>query len=335
MELGVGMFGDIPFDESGNPGKADQKLREIISAIQFADELGLDVFAIGEHHRPDYAVASPEIVLAAAAPVTKQIKLMSAVTVLSSSEPVKVYQDFSTIHLLSAGRAEIGADRGSFIESFPLFGYDLKDYDELFEEKLNLLLKIRNETNVTWTGNLRPPMINQTVFPRSENLPIWIAAGGTPSSVLRAARLGLPLIVAIIGGNPAQFSPLLEYYREEYISYGHDPAKMQLAVHAHTFVSENQKDIDNYFHYYSRQMNRIGQSRGWPTFTHGQYEAGRSKHGAYLFGSSQEVSEKILMMKEVFGLTRFIGHIDVGAPPHDMLMNTIELMGTKVVDKVK
>lgn len=335
MELGVGMFGDLPFDESGNTGKVDQKLREIIDAIRYADEMGLDVFAMGEHHRPDYAVASPEIVLAAAASVTKRIRLMSAVTVLSSSEPVKVYQDFSTIHLLSGGRAEIGAGRGSFIESFPLFGYDLKDYNELFEEKLDLLLKIRDEANVTWSGKLRPAMVNQTVYPRSENLPVWIAVGGTPSSVLRAARLGLPLIVAIIGGNPSQFTPLMDYYKEAYLAHGHDPDAMQLAVHAHTFVSEDPKVIDDYFHYYSRQMNRVGQSRGWSAFTRGQYEAGRSRHGAYLIGSPQEVTEKILMMKEMFGLTRFIGHIDVGSPPPDLLMKTIELMGTKVADAVK
>lgn len=218
FELGVGMFGDLALDEATNKyADAGQKLQEILSEIQLADQLGLDVFALGEHHRPDYAVSSPEMVLSAAAALTQNIKLMSAVTVLSSAEPVKVYQDFSTLDLISNGRAEIGVGRGSFTESFPLFGYDLNDYHELFEEKLGLLLKINNQENVSWRGRLRAPMIDQTVYPRAVNngkLPIWIAVGGTPESVHRAARLGLPLIVAIIGGMPKQFQPLMDYYKK-------------------------------------------------------------------------------------------------------------------------
>ena len=210
------MFGDLAFDkETRKFADPQQKLQEILAEIKLADELGIDVFALGEHHRPDYVVSSPEMVLSAAASITKNIKLMSAVTVLSSAEPVKVYQDFSTLDLISGGRAEIGVGRGSFIESFPLFGYDLDDYHELFEEKLDLLLKINTQENVTWKGKLRAPMENQTVYPRATNngkLPVWIAVGGTPESVLRAARLGLPLIVAIIGGLPRQFKPLIDFY---------------------------------------------------------------------------------------------------------------------------
>jgi len=335
MELGVGMFGDIGFDKTGKALDPGTRLKEMIEEIKLADEVGLDVFGIGEHHRPDYAVSSPEIILAAAASVTKKIRLMSTVTVLSSAEPVKVYQDFSTIHLLSGGRAEIGVGRGSFIESFPLFGYDLRDYDQLFEEKLDLLLKIRNETNVSWSGKLRAPMSGQTVYPRSVDLPVWIAVGGTPESVKRAARLGLPLIVAIIGGSPRQFIPLMDYYKEEYAANGHDMDRLQLGVHAHTFVHDDPAVIDDYFNYYAAQMDRVGAGRGWQPFSRAQYEAGRSAKGAYLFGDPDQVADKILEMKEMFGLTRFVAHMDVGAPPHAQLMRSIELLGTKVAEAVR
>ncbi len=334
FELGIGMFGDLAFDETTNQyADAGQKLQEILTEIQLADQLGLDVFALGEHHRPDYAVSSPEMVLSAAAALTKNIKLMSAVTVLSSAEPVKVYQDFSTLDLISNGRAEIGVGRGSFTESFPLFGYDLNDYHELFEEKLGLLLKINNQENVTWRGRLRAPMIDQTVYPRATNngkLPIWIAVGGTPESVHRAARLGLPLIVAIIGGMPKQFQPLMDYYKKEYLRYGHDPEAMQIGIHTHTFVSEDPEVVEGYFKNYASQMNSIGRSRGWAPYTKMQYDGGRSSEGALFIGNSEEVAEKINTVKEMFGLTRFIGHMDVGAPSHDLMMKSIELLATKV-----
>ena len=265
------MFGDLAFDkETRKFADPQQKLQEILAEIKWADELGIDVFALGEHHRPDYVVSSPEMVLSAAASITKNIKLMSAVTVLSSAEPVKVYQDFSTLDLISGGRAEIGVGRGSFIESFPLFGYDLDDYHELFEEKLDLLLKINTQEKVTWKGKLRAPMENQTVYPRATNngkLPVWIAVGGTPESVLRAARLGLPLIVAIIGGLPRQFKPLIDFYKKEYLRHGHNPDEMQIGIHSHTLVSENPEVIDGYFENYAAQMNRIGSSRGWSAYT--------------------------------------------------------------------
>lgn len=339
FEIGVGMFGDLAFDkETGKFADAQQKLQQILAEIKLADELGIDVFALGEHHRPDYVVSSPEMVLSAAASITKNIKLMSAVTVLSSAEPVKVYQDFSTLDLISGGRAEIGVGRGSFIESFPLFGYNLNDYHELFEEKLDLLLKINSQENVTWKGNLRAPMENQTVYPRATKngkLPVWIAVGGTPESVLRAARLGLPLVVAIIGGLPKQFKPLIDFYKQEYLKNGHNPEEMQIGIHSHTLVSEDPEVIDGYFENYADQMNRIGSSRGWAPYTKMQYEGGRSKEGALFIGNSDEVAEKINMVKEMFGLTRYIAHMDVGAPNHEVMMKSIELFGTKVSEKVR
>lgn len=339
MELGIGMFGDVALDtKTGKYRDASVKLNEILEQVKLMDQIGLDVFAMGEHHREDYAVSSPEILLAAAASITKNIKLASGVTVLSSSEPVKVYEDFSMIDLISKGRAEIFVGRGSFIESFPLYGYDLSDYSQLFEEKLDLLLKINSEENVSWTGKLRAPMKEQTVYPRAYNegkLPIWIASGGTPESVLRASQLGLPLIVAIIGGMPRQFKNLIDFYKQEYINAGHDESKMQIAIHSHTFVSDDQKDIDQYFFNYKSQMDRIGRQRGWAPYSKDQYEGGRSKEGALFIGNANEVADKISEMKELFGLTRFIGHMDVGDPAHDVMMRSIELFGEKVAPIVK
>ena len=339
MELGIGMFGDLSFDTAtGKPRAAQIKLQEILEQIKLADEVGLDVFGLGEHHRPDYAVSSPEIVLAAAASITRNIKLMSTVTVLSSAEPVKVYQDFSTIDLISNGRAEIGVGRGSFIESFPLFGYDLKNYDQLFEEKLDLLLNINNNETVNWRGQLRAPLVNQQVLPRATNngkLPIWIAVGGTPESVLRAAKLGLPLIIAIIGGMPKQFQPLVAYYKEEYANHGHDVSKMQIGIHSHSFLSNETQDISNYYSNYAAQMNRVGASRGWPPYAKSQYDGGRSKEGALFIGNSNEVIDKILYMHELFGITRFIGHMDVGDPSHKNMMKSIELFGKEVAPAIR
>jgi probable LLM family oxidoreductase len=339
MELGIGMFGDLSFDpQTGKPREAGLKLREILEQIKLADEVGLDVFGLGEHHRPDYAVSAPEIVLAAAASITRKIKLMSTVTVLSSAEPVKVYQDFATIDLISNGRAEIGVGRGSFIESFPLFGYNLSDYDRLFEEKLDLLLNINNNEVVNWEGKLRAPLVNQMVLPRATNngkLPIWIAVGGTPQSVLRAAVLGLPLVVAIIGGMPKQFQPLIEYYKQEYVKNGHDVGKMQIGIHSHSFVSDNEASIDQYYYNYAAQMDRVGATRGWAPYGKEQYDGGRSKEGALFMGEPSEVTDKILYMHELFGITRFIGHMDVGDPSHKEMMKAIELFGTKVAPEVR
>jgi len=338
MELGIGMFGDNHYDEQGKPLPAGERLRELIEEIKLMDEVGIEFFGIGEHHRPDYAVSAPEVVLAAAATVTKNIKLGSAVTVLSSTDPVRVYQAFATLDQLSNGRAELMAGRGSFTESFPLFGYNLNDYNELFEEKLELLLKINNEERVTWKGKFRAPLQGMVVLPRAVNnhLKVWVAVGGTPESVVRAAKLGLPVMFAIIGGDPAQFKPLFDYYKELYQHFGHDMKNFQVGVHMHSFFGENsQQTADAYYPIYSSQMNRVGASRGWAPFTRNQYEQGRGKHGAYFFGDANEAVEKILQMKEMFGLSRFSAHMDVGGPSHSMLMKSIEIFGKKIAPKVR
>lgn len=338
MELGIGMFGDLTFDRQTNKFQpAKQKLNEIIEQVKLADELGIDVVSMGEHHREDYAVSSPETILAALSTVTKRIKLGSGVTVLSSTDPVKVYQDFATIDLLSNQRAEIMAGRGSFIESFPLFGYDLKDYNTLFEEKLELLVHLNQNEVINWQGNHRAPIVNQTIYPRPEReLPIWIAVGGTPESVVRAARLGLPIIFAIIGGMPKQFKPLIEFYKQQYIQFGHDPEKMQVGVHSHTFLADSKQELlDNYFPYYKAQMDRIGKDRGWAPYTQMQFEGGMSPEGALFMGETNQVIDKMIATIEMFGLTRFIAHIDVGGPTHKEMMKAIELYGSKVLPEVR
>lgn len=338
MELGIGLFGDNHYDEHGKPLPAGERLRELIEEIKLMDEVGIEFFGIGEHHRPDYAVSVPEVVLAAAASVTKNIQLGSAVTVLSSSDPVRIYQSFATLDQLSNGRAELMAGRGSFIESFPLYGYDLNHYNELFEEKLELLVKINHTHPITWKGKFRGPLKDQLVLPRAVNnhLKIWIAVGGTPESALRAAKLGLPVMFAIIGGNPAQFKPLFEYYKEMYKQAGHDMKNFQVGVHMHSFFGEHGQQIaDAYYPVYSAQMNRVGASRGWPPFTRNQYEQGRGKDGAYLIGDANQAIDKILLMHEMFGLTRFSAHMDVGGPSHPMLMKSIEIFGTKIAPKVR
>jgi probable LLM family oxidoreductase len=338
MELGISMFGDNHYDDKGRPLSPGQRLKELIEEVKLMDETGLDFFGIGEHHRPDYAVSTPEIILAAAATVTKKIKLGSAVSVISSSDPVKLYQSFATIDLLSDGRAELMAGRGSFIESFPLFGYDLEDYDALFEEKLELLLQINKQNPVSWKGKFRPALEKQLVLPRAKNdaLDIWVAVGGTPESVLRAAKHGLPVVFAIIGGDPAQFKPLFDYYRKAYDHFGHAKEKFRVGVHMHAFFGENSKEVgDKYYPVYSSQMDRVGKSRGWPPYTRQQYDAGRGKNGHLIIGDANEAIDKILALKELFGLTRFSAHMDVGGPSHDSLKRSIEIFGTKIAPKVR
>lgn len=338
MEFGIGMFGDLAFDQNQQKFQTtSQKFQEIIEQVKLADELKIDVLAIGEHHRSDYAVSTPEILLAALSTVTKHIKLASGVTVLSSADPVKVYQDFSTLDLISNQRAEIIAGRGSFIESFPVYGYRLEDYHELFEEKLNLLLQLNEEEIINWQGKFRAPLENQILYPRPERkLPIWIAVGGTPESVLRAAKLGLPIIFAIIGGMPVQFKPLIEFYKQKYVEFGHDPAEMQVGVHSHTFIGDSYEEIrDGYYPIYAAQMDRIGKSRGWQPYTKMQFEGGMSPQGALYMGDVNQVTDKILKTIEMFGLTRFVAHIDVGAPDHKSTMKSIELYGDKVIPAIK
>lgn len=338
MELGIGMFGDLTFDQKTKKFQSPQTtLKEIIEQVKLADQLEMDAVLLGEHHREDYAISSTEMVLSALSGVTKNITLASGVTVLSSADPVKVYQDYATLDLLSDERAEIVAGRGSFIESFPLFGYNLKDYNELFEEKLNLLLHLNQNEIINWEGKFRAPIVDQTIYPQpNRKIPIWIAVGGTPQSVFRAARLGLPVIFAIIGGRPKQFVQLVEYYKENYIQFGHDPNEMKIGVHSHTFLGNSKEEIlKNYFPLYAAQMDRIGRDRGWSPYSKLQFEGGMSKEGALFMGDPAQVTEKIIETIELFGLTRFIAHIDVGAPSHKDVMKTIELFGTKVIPEVR
>jgi len=333
MELGLYTFADV-----GPGSDPARRMRELVEEIELADAVGLDVFGVGEHHRPDYAVSSPAVALAAAATRTEHIRLSSAVTVLSSDDPVRVFQDFATLDLLSGGRAEIMAGRGSFIESFPLFGYDLGDYDELFAEKLDLLLKLRESERVTWSGRHRAPLENVGVYPRpvQDPLPVWIAVGGTPQSVVRAAILGLPLAVAIIGGQPENFAPLARLYRQAANEAGHDVERLPISINSHAYVAEtSQRASDEFFPAYAAMMNRIGRERGWGPMGRRQFEAGRSPRGALVVGSAGEVVEKILHEHELFGNERFMAQISVGTLPHDKVMGAIELIGTEVAPAVR
>jgi probable LLM family oxidoreductase len=333
MELGLATFADLSGATS-----PQQRMRDLMEEVQLADQLGLDVFAIGEHHRPDFLISSPAVALAAAAVTTQQIRLSSAVTVLSSDDPVRVFQAFAEVDLLSGGRAEIMAGRGSFIESFPLFGYDLDDYDELYAEKLDLLLKIRDETHVTWSGRHRAPLQEAGVWPRpvQERLPIWVAVGGSPQSVIRAGTLGLPLTIAIIGGTPERFVGLVDLYREAAGAAGHEPAQTELAINTHAFVGATSQQADAAFAApYLAMMNRIGRERGWPPSGRAEYEALRSPRGALAVGSPEQVAEKILFEHELFGHQRYIGQMSVGAVDHQDVLRSIELFGTEVAPLVR
>ena len=333
MELGLITFADM------EPGtNARQRLTELLEEIQLADQLGLDVFGIGEHHRPDYAVSSPATILAAAAMVTKNIKLTSAVTVLSSDDPVRVFQEFSTVDLLSGGRAEIMAGRGSFTESFPLFGYNLEDYDALFTEKLDLLLELNFNETITWKGRLRPSINNRGVYPRpyQPKIPIWLAAGGTPASAVRAAKLDLPLMLAIIGGMPQHFVPFFDLYKETAKKAGKNLKELKVGINNHMFIGDHsQKAADDFYPYYATMMNRVGASRGWPPLTRNHFEQSRSPKGALMVGSVQEVIDKILYEYELFGFTRFLAQASIGNVPHKMTMRSIELFGTEVAPKIR
>jgi probable LLM family oxidoreductase len=339
MEIGLYTFAETAHDAGAGWGAgAARRLRDLLEEIELADQVGLDVFGVGEHHRPDYAVSAPAVVLAAAAGRTKRIRLTSAVTVLSSDDPVRVFQDFATLDLLSGGRAEIMAGRGSFIESFPLFGYDLDDYDALFEENLGLLLQLRENERVTWSGGHRAPLTAQGVYPRplQDPLPVWIAVGGTPQSVVRAGTLGLPLALAIIGGEPERFGPLVERYREAGRRAGHDPATLKVGINSHAFLADSSREAaDAFYPSYAETMTRIGRERGWPPTTRAQFDASRSPRGALLVGSPQEVIDKILFEHEVFRHDRFLAQLTVGVMPHDKVMRAIELLGTVVAPAVR
>jgi probable LLM family oxidoreductase len=333
MELGLATFADLSSQVSG-----EQRMQELLEEAELADQVGLDVFAVGEHHRPDFLVSSPAVVLAAIAVRTERIRLSSAVTVLSSDDPVRVFQDFAHVDLLSHGRAEIMAGRGSFIESFPLFGYDLEDYDELYAEKLELLLALRDSTHVSWSGRHRAPLSDAGVWPRpvQDRLPIWIAVGGSPQSVVRAGSLGLPLTVAIIGGQPGRFVPLVELYRRAAGAAGHDPSELKLAINTHAFVAPTSAEADAAFAApYLAMMNRIGRERGWPPSGRADYEALRSPRGAVAAGSPEQVAEKILFEHELFDHQRYLAQMSVGAVAHRDAMRSIELFGTEVAPLVR
>ena len=333
MELGLATFADLASGVS-----PQERMRDLLEEAELAEQVGLDVFAIGEHHRPDFLVSSPAVPLAAIAARTERIRLSSAVTVLSSADPVRVFQEFAELDLISNGRAEIMAGRGSFIESFPLFGYDLDDYDELFAEKLDLLLRIRQSEKVTWSGRLRAPLNDVGVYPRpiQDPLPVWVAVGGTPESVIRAGALGLPLTLAIIGGQPERFAPLVDLNRRAAAQAGYEADTLPVAINTHAFVGETSQAADSAFAQpYLAMMNRIGRERGWPPSGLPEYEALRSPRGALAAGSPEQVIEKILFEHELFANSRYVGQMSVGAVAHRDVMRSIELFGTVVAPAVR
>jgi probable LLM family oxidoreductase len=337
MELGIYTFAELtPDPGTGRTISPADRFRDLVEEIELADQVGLDVFGVGEHHRPDFIASSPAVVLAAGAERSSRIRLTSAVSVLSSDDPVRVFQDFATLDLLSGGRAEIMAGRGSFIESFPLFGYDLKDYDELFDEKLRLLLAVRESERVTWSGRLRPPIDDRGVYPRplQDPLPVWVAVGGAPESAARAGALGLPMALAIIGGLPERFAPFAEIHREAARRSGHEVQPM--SINSHGFIAEtSQAAAEAAWPPFRDQMTKIGRERGWPPATRQDFDAGRTLRGALFVGSPAEVTEKILFQHEIFGHERFLLQLSVGTMPHRELMRAIELYGTEVAPAVR
>ncbi len=333
MELGLATFADLSSGVS-----PEQRMRDLIEEAELAEQLGLDVFAVGEHHRPDFLISSPPVALAAIAARTERIRLSSAVTVLSSEDPVRVFEQFAELDLISDGRAEIMAGRGSFVESFPLFGYDLDDYDELYASKLELLLAIRASERVSWSGPHRAPLHDAGIYPRpvQNPLPVWVAVGGTPQSVVRAGSLGLPMTLAIIGGQPERFAPLVALHRHAAEQAGHDPAALPLAINTHAFVGATQAEADSAFAAsYLAMMNRIGRERGWPASGRPEYESLRSPRGALAVGSPEQVAEKILFEHELFGMSRYIGQMSVGAVRHTDVLRSMELFGTEVAPLVR
>jgi probable LLM family oxidoreductase len=339
MEIGICTFADV----GTHPVTKEiitphQRLLNLIEEIELADQLGLDIFAIGEHHRPDYAVSAPGIIMAAAATKTKNIKLSSGVTVLSSDDPVRVFQQFSTVDLLSNGRAEIMAGRGSFIESFPLFGYNLNDYDELFSEKLEMLIKLNESEKISWQGKHTQTINNLGVYPRpyQNKLPIWIAVGGTPESIVRAAQYGLPMMIAIIGGMPARFAPYVKLYRDVHEKAGHLPEQLKIGINSHTYIAEtSQQARDEFYPPYSEVMNRIGRERGWSGMNRTDFDAATKPQAHLLVGSPQEVIDKILYEHSIFDHTRFLAQMSIGAMAHYQVMKSIELLGNVVAPAVK
>ncbi|MET8874628.1 LLM class flavin-dependent oxidoreductase [Nocardia sp. NPDC004604] len=335
MELGLTTFAELyPVGDRPAPTAAE-RLREVVDEAVATERAGLDVYGVGEHHRKDFAASAPAVVLAAIAARTERIQLTSAVSVLSSDDPVRVYQDFATLDGLSNGRAELMAGRGSFTESFPLFGYDLSDYDELFEEKLALLLRIRADEPVTWNGKFRAPLRDAVIYPRTDNrpLPVWIAVGGSPESVVRAGLLGLPLAIAIIGGQPAHFKPLVDLYHRALEEGGHE--KQSVAVHAHGYIADtDEQAVADFYEPYAVAMSTIGRERGWGPMTRPQFDGMRSQSGSLFVGTPDYVAEKIADIRDTLGLDRFMLHTSVGTLPHEKVLHNIDLLGTKVAPQI-
>ena len=338
MEIGIDSFA-AAYTDTSRSESATKRLSDLIEQIEQAERAGLDTFGIGEHHRREYLDSAPAVILGAAAARTHRIRLTSAVTVLSAADPVRVFQEFATVDLLSGGRAEMVVGRGSSIEAFPLFGYDLDDYDALFEEKIGLLLTIRDHERVRWSGRFRPPLTGQGVYPRpvQNPLPIWLGVGGTPESFARAGRLGLPLMVAIIGGEPRRFRPLVDLYRETGARHGHPPERLKVGVHALGYVAATtQEAADAFYPGYAAAIDSVARERGWPRATRAAFDAQRGPFGALLVGSPEEVSEKVLRHSEALGgISRIAFQMNVASLPHAQLMKAIERLGTQVAPHLR
>jgi probable LLM family oxidoreductase len=339
FELGLYHFVDNGTDPiTGEVKNPVEVMENLVEGIELADQVGLDVIALGEHHREEFLSSAPVVILGAAAARTKNIRLSTAVTVLSSDDPVRVFESFATLDLISNGRAEIMAGRGSFIESFPLFGYDLNDYDGLFDEKLKLLAQLRESEKITWSGEFRAPLNNLGVYPRpvQKKIPIWVAVGGTPESVVRAASMGFPLALAIIGGMPERFAPLFELYRRASTEYGFEPKKIPLSLNSHGFIAEDAREaMDAYYPGALVMRNKIGRERGWPATTREQLEQQRVLHGSDFVGTPDEIIEKILFQHELFNHQRFLMYIGNSAIEHKKIMHAIEIFGTEVAPVVR
>lgn len=338
MELGISTFGELqPEGVSGRAVHAHQRVQQLLEEVKLADETGLEIFAFGEHHRPDFVISSPETFMAAAAAITKNIRLSSSVTVLSSADPVRTFQAFATVDLISGGRVEIIAGRGSFIESFPLFGFNLQDYDALFSEKLALLMQINQTEKITWSGSFRPAIQDKGIYPRplQQQIPIWLGAGGTPASAVRAGKLNLPLTIAILGSPPEQFQPFVNLYRQSAADAGHDPAKLQLAISSQFHVAADEKTAaEGFYPSYEQLMNRVGKDRGWSAMTPAQFNYLRA-NGPLIVGSTQQAIDKIMHQYELFGNTRFLAQLVTGLMPHRDVLKSIEIFGTQVAPVVR
>src|ERR1700726_4423381 len=340
MQIGIDSFAAAISDPAtGLTLRPMERMHHLLEEIELADKVGLDLFGIGEHHRAEFLDSAPAVILAAAASRTKNIRLTSAVTVLSAADPVRVFQEFATLDLISHGRAEIVAGRGSFVESYPLFGLQLEDYDSLFGEKLDLLLNIRDNTQVHWSGKHRAALTGQAIYPRplQDPLPIWVGVGGTPESFVRAGMLGLPLMVAIIGGEPKRFRPLIDLYREAGRRAGHSSERLTVGLHSIGFLGDTTKQAaDDFYPGYARTITEIGKERGWPPTTRAQFDAVRGPTGALLIGDAETVAEKILYVNEALGgLTRITFQMGVSTLPHQKMLRAIKILGTRVAPMLR